>query len=84
MKTLSYGTMHFIVAFTVSYSLTGSLAIAGSIAMVEPLIQTFAYNIHEKIWDKIKMKDKNSQNFDCIIEESIIIPKNKTNIQPIV
>ena len=51
MKTLTYSIMHFIVAFTVSFILTGDITIAGAIALVEPLVQTFAYFLHEKAWN---------------------------------
>lgn len=57
MKTVSYGVMHFCVAFCVTYVLTGSLAVAGSIALIEPLVQTVAYTLHERAWD-LKLKKK--------------------------
>lgn len=50
MKTFTYSIMHFCVAFIVSFALTGDIGIAGAIALVEPLVQTFAYFIHEKAW----------------------------------
>ncbi|RFB01596.1 DUF2061 domain-containing protein [Parvularcula marina] len=52
LKPLTYGAMHFIVAIGVAYALTGSWAVALGIGMVEPLIQTFAYTLHEKLWAK--------------------------------
>ena len=55
-KTITYGIMHLVVAFAVSYALTRNLAIAGSIAIIEPFIQTFAYHFHEKFWEKRKTK----------------------------
>lgn len=56
MKTISYGIMHFIIAFSVSYIMSGSFALASAIALIEPIIQTFAYFIHEKVWFKIQNK----------------------------
>lgn len=56
MKTLTYGAMHFCVAFGVSYALTGSFTVAGAIAMVEPAVQTVAYFFHEKAWTKFQNK----------------------------
>lgn len=58
MKTISYGIMHFTIAFAVSYIMSGSFAIASAIALVEPIIQTFAYSIHERIWDNLKTNKK--------------------------
>jgi uncharacterized membrane protein len=52
MKTLTYGTMHFGVAFATAWALTGSVRIAGAIALVEPVIQTGAYVLHERAWQR--------------------------------
>lgn len=56
MKTLTYGAMHFCIAFGVSYSLTGSFTVASAIAVVEPAVQTVAYFFHEKAWVKFQKK----------------------------
>ncbi|HKK02569.1 MAG TPA: DUF2061 domain-containing protein [Gammaproteobacteria bacterium] len=53
-KTLSFAVVHFAVAFSVAYALTGSLAIGGAIAMVEPVLNTVAYFFHEKAWDRVR------------------------------
>lgn len=50
-KTISYGIMHFTIAFIVSYIITGNLAIASMLAILEPVVQTIAYHFHEKIWN---------------------------------
>lgn len=50
-KTLSFAVVHFFVAFTVAFALTGSIAIGGTIALVEPALNTVAYFFHEKAWD---------------------------------
>lgn len=51
-KTLSFAAVHFTVAFSVTYALTGDVLVGGVIAMVEPLINTFAYYIHERLWSR--------------------------------
>lgn len=53
-KTLSFAVVHFVVAFSVGYALTGSLAVGGAIALVEPLLNTVAYFFHEKAWERIR------------------------------
>lgn len=53
-KTLSFAVVHFAVAFSVAYALTGSLAIGGAIALVEPVLNTVAYFFHEKAWDRLR------------------------------
>jgi len=50
MKIATYGTMHLGVAFGVAYALTGSVRLAGTIALVEPAVQTVAYALHERAW----------------------------------
>lgn len=52
MKIASYGTMHLGVAFGVAWAMTGDVAVAGAIAMVEPAVQTLAYAIHERAWQR--------------------------------
>ena len=52
-KTLSFAAVHFTVAFCVGYLLTGSMAVGGAIALVEPACNTVAYFFHEKIWQRI-------------------------------
>ena len=52
-KTLSFAAVHFTVAFSVGYALTGSMAIGGAIALVEPACNTVAYVFHEKLWQKL-------------------------------
>ena len=49
-KTMTFAILHFTVAFTVAYLLTGSLLIGGAMALVEPLINTVAFYFHEKWW----------------------------------
>lgn len=49
-KTLSFAVLHFTVAFTVGFAMTGSLLVGGAIALVEPAINTVAYHFHEGIW----------------------------------
>ncbi len=53
VKTLTYGVMHFCVAATVAYLLTGSLAAALSIGVIEPFVQTFFYSMHERAWARV-------------------------------
>ena len=55
-KALTYGLMHFSVAVTVTFVLTGSVAAALSIGVVEPMVQTVAYTFHEKLWGRIGIK----------------------------
>jgi uncharacterized membrane protein len=51
-KTLSFAAVHMGVAFGVGYAMTGSVAVGGALALVEPLVNTVAYHFHEKIWSR--------------------------------
>jgi uncharacterized membrane protein len=51
-KTTTYGVMHMLVAFAVAYALTGNWKLAGGIAIVEPIVQTFCYTLHEWAWTR--------------------------------
>lgn len=53
-KTTSFAVVHFGVAFTVSYLLTGSAVIAGALALIEPLVNTVAFFIHDWAWDRVE------------------------------
>jgi len=50
IKTLTFAAIHFSVGFTVAYLLTGSVTIAGGIALLEPLVNTVAFFLHERAW----------------------------------
>lgn len=49
-KTLTFAAVHMTVAFFVGYALTGSVAVGGALALVEPLVNTVAYYLHERAW----------------------------------
>lgn len=53
-KTASFATLHFGVAFSVGYALTGSALVGGTIALVEPAINTVVFFFHEKARVKIE------------------------------
>lgn len=53
-KTLSFAAVHFSVAFSVGYALSGSIAVGGAIALVEPALNTVAYFLHEKAWERLR------------------------------
>jgi uncharacterized membrane protein len=45
--------VHFTVAFSVGYLMTGSLLVGGAIALVEPAVNTLAYHFHERVWQRL-------------------------------
>lgn len=52
-KTMTFAIVHFAVAFTVAYALTGSWAISSALALVEPACNTVAFFFHEKAWEMV-------------------------------
>lgn len=56
-KTISFAAVHFSVAFTVAYLMTGSVLVGGALALVEPAINTVAFHVHEQAWSRIQRRD---------------------------
>ena len=56
IKTLTFAVMHFSVAFAVAYALTGDLVVGGAIAIIEPLVNTVGYSIHEQVWARVRQR----------------------------
>lgn len=57
LKTLTFTVMHFCIAFTVAYALTGSLTVGGLVATVEPLCNAVGFFFHEKAWQRLEHRD---------------------------
>ncbi len=60
-KTITFTLMHFCIAFSVTYALTGSLAIGGLVAAVEPLCNSVGFYFHEKIWQRLDKRKTTSK-----------------------
>lgn len=58
LKTMTFAVLHFSVAFSVTYLLTGDLLVGGLVATIKPAINTVAYFFHEKIWNRIALRQK--------------------------
>lgn len=55
-KTMTFAAVHFTVAFSVAWLLTGDMVIGGLVAMVEPLCNTVAYFFHERAWERVRAR----------------------------
>lgn len=51
-KTASYYVMHIGVAALVAYAVTGSWLMALTLSLLEPTVQTLAFFVHEKVWER--------------------------------
>lgn len=51
-KSLAFGALHLVIAVTVGYAISGSFALAGAIALVEPLVNTAAHYFFDRWWSE--------------------------------
>ena len=58
VKTMTFACVHFTVAFSIAYLLTGSMAISGALALIEPMANTVAYYLHERVWRRMERREK--------------------------
>ncbi|HYD27098.1 DUF2061 domain-containing protein [Brevundimonas sp.] len=56
LKTVTYGVMHFAVAVTVAFALTQDWRTALAIGIIEPLVQTVFFTVHDRIWTRIEAR----------------------------
>ncbi|MFC7379822.1 DUF2061 domain-containing protein [Brevundimonas sp. GCM10030266] len=56
LKSMTYGAMHFTVAVLVAFALTRDIRIALAIGLVEPLVQTVFFTLHDRIWTGIEAR----------------------------
>lgn len=55
-KTTSQIGMHMGVAFGIMYVFTGSLALGGVAAVLEPIVNVTLLPLHDKMWDRIRAR----------------------------
>lgn len=65
-KTITFAIMHFAVAFTVAYLLTGSMVVGGLVALVEPAVNTVAFYFHEMVWKKLEEKSESDSGISQV------------------
>jgi uncharacterized membrane protein len=54
MKTLTWRIIGSSSTFLISYLITGQVFIATSIAIMQMVVNTVLYYIHELVWNKVK------------------------------
>ncbi|MFN3584194.1 DUF2061 domain-containing protein [Phenylobacterium sp.] len=52
-KTASWSVTHMIVAIAVAYALTQNWRAALAVGLIEPIFQTIAFAVHERVWTKL-------------------------------
>ena len=68
-KTISQITLHMGVAFIVMYATTGSLALGGLAAILEPLINVILMPLHDKFWERLQVKSHKLVLQDAHVED---------------
>ena len=56
LKIASYGLMHLIVAVLVALAITRDWRLALAVGVVEPVFQTLAYSLHDRVWHRIEQR----------------------------
>ena len=67
IKTITFAILHFSVAFSVAYILTGSIGVSSAVALVEPIVNTVVFYFHEKSVEPLREKtNPRSKNCGCL------------------
>ena len=56
LKSTTYCLMHLTVAMAVAYALTRDWRVALAVGLIEPLVQTVFFTVHDRIWTRIEAK----------------------------
>jgi uncharacterized membrane protein len=62
VKTVTFAVVHFTVAFSIAYLLTGSIGVASALALIEPMANTVAYYFHERLWQRFRRSGPKSRS----------------------
>lgn len=62
-KTMTFAAIHFTVAFSVTYALTGDILVGSAVALIEPAINTVAFYFHELCWKRFEGNKEILQTF---------------------
>ena len=55
-KTATFVVLHLGTSFGVTFALTGSVAVAGAVTFVEPLVNTVMHYFFDKHWPQLAAK----------------------------
>lgn len=57
-KSGTYCVLHITVATAVAYALSGSWQVALGIGLIEPLVQTVVFYMHESAWESQSFRER--------------------------
>ena len=58
VKTGTYCILHITVATSVAYALSGNWKVALGIGLIEPLVQTGVFYMHESAWESSSFRER--------------------------
>ena len=54
-RTISWRVVGIVLTYVIAYIVTGSIKVATSLAVIDSIIKTIAYWVHERLWLKVKV-----------------------------
>lgn len=81
LKTITFAILHFGVAFSVAYILTGSIGISGAVALIEPMVNTVVFYFHEKVWNRYERKTGKKQEMIVPLHQCVFEHKSESKKQ---
>ncbi|SDC07904.1 MULTISPECIES: DUF2061 domain-containing protein [unclassified Candidatus Frackibacter] len=60
LKSVTWRITATTTTILIVYFLTGEFKLAGSAALMEVLLKTTIYYLHETVWDKVEVAEKNT------------------------
>lgn len=55
-EKISQTALHAVVAFVVMWAVTGSMALGGLAALVEPICNVIVLPLHDRLWDTLRKR----------------------------
>jgi|SRR5450830_636943 len=55
-EKVSQTLFHFVIAVAVMYWATGSLALGGLVAVLEPVLNVIALPFHDRLWERLEAR----------------------------
>lgn len=52
LKTISFGILHYTVAFTVVFVISGDILASTLVGAIEPAVNTVVFHFHEIVWTR--------------------------------
>lgn len=56
LKIASYGAMHLVVAILTAWVITRDWRVALAVGLVEPVVQTVAFAVHDRAWHSLERR----------------------------